>query len=232
MRIIFSLFTLLSFHTVYCQVDSTPKINTTGQKITDFVPSEWTILDSASGDLNLDGEEDAALVLQQKDSIWTTNSLGDTVLTQPRILLILFRSTEIQKFTLIDRSNSFILRNDNPAMEDPYQNIEIKNGTLEISFTLFFSIGSWYVTNAVYKFRYLKSSFVLIGAEKQTFHRATREFEEYSFNFISGKRKLSKGNDAKGIKTVIWKTMRRIQTKTIQTLKAPFHWEIEKAVLL
>ena len=40
-----------------------------GSKATDFVPISWTIPDSAYADLNKYGIKDAAIILQQKDSV-------------------------------------------------------------------------------------------------------------------------------------------------------------------
>src|SRR5687768_14407945 len=76
------------FSPAFGQDFSYPLIHSTGQSITDFVPAGWTILDSTEGDLNKDRVKDAAIVIQHKDRISLTNSLGDTVLTQPRMLLI------------------------------------------------------------------------------------------------------------------------------------------------
>ncbi|WP_207496769.1 hypothetical protein [Aridibaculum aurantiacum] len=109
---------------------SYPSILVTGQNIPDFVPAGWTVLDSAYGDLNKDGVTDAAIVIQHKDSISMANSVGDTVLTQPRMLLILFRNAAHNSFALVEQSNTFILRHDNPAMEDPYLELAINKGIL------------------------------------------------------------------------------------------------------
>ena len=54
-------------------------------------------------------------------------------------------------------------------MNDPYQEMAIKNGVLEIKFHLFYNMGSWYVTNSAYKFRYQQHQFVLIGADNFSF---------------------------------------------------------------
>ena len=124
------------------------------------MPISWTILDSAYGDLNKDGIKDATIILQHKDSVSVINDLQDTVLTQPRILIILFKNRFESSFALIEQNSSFILKYDNSAMDDPYQEMAIKNGVLEIKFHLFYNMGSWYVTNSAYKFRYQQHQFV------------------------------------------------------------------------
>lgn len=227
MRHFLTFILTICFGASYGQNLSYPSIKTTGQSIIDFVPTGWTILDSAYGDLNKDGIKDAAIVIQHRDSILLINSLEDTVLTQPRILLVLFKKSSENSLRLVEQSNSFILKHDNSAMDDPYQELAINNGILEIKYHLFYNMGSWYVTNAVYKFRYQQGQFVLIGAENSSFHRATHDLEDYSYNFLTKKRALTKGNDNKGTKKTTWKSLNISQLKTLKTFSEPFTWEVE-----
>ena len=118
------------------------------------MPISCSILDNAYGDLNKDGIKDAAIILQHKDSVSVINGLQDTVLTQPRILIILFKNRFDSSFALIEQRSSFILKHDNSAMDVPYQEMVIKNGVLEIKFHLFYKMDSWFVTKCAYKFRY------------------------------------------------------------------------------
>ena len=207
-------------------------IRTKGQTINDFVPVGWIILDSAYGDLNKDGVNDAAIIIQHKDSVSMVNNLEDTVFTQPRILLILFKRPADNSFALTDQSNSFILKHDNSAMEDPYQEMMIDKGVLEIKFHLFYNMGSWYVTNSTYKFRYQHGQLVLIGADNFSFHRATHDYENYSYNFLTRKRILTKGNDNKGTKKSSSKTISISALKTLKSFSEPFTWEVEKDIYL
>ena len=207
-----------------------PIIKTTGQTLSDFVPNSWTKIDSAFGDLNKDGVKDAAIIIQSRDSVSLVNSLGDTVLTQPRILLILFKNPIASNFYLKEQSNSFILRNDNPEREDPFQEVKVENGILKISFQLFYSIGSWYITNSTYKFRFQNNQFYLIGADYSSFQRATHDSQEYSYNFLTKKRSLTKGNDKRNKTT--WKPLNLNGLKTFETFPQPFTWDIEEEVSL
>jgi len=116
------------------------------------VPISWTILDSAYGDLNKDGIKDAAIILQHKASVSVINGLQDTVLTQPKILIILFKNCFDSSFALIEQRSSFILKHDNSAMDDPYQEMAIKYKVLEIKFHLFYNMGSWYVKTLLINF--------------------------------------------------------------------------------
>ncbi len=211
---------------------SYPSIKSTGKGIIDFVPLGWTILDSTSGDLNKDGLKDAAIILQHKDSVTMVNSEEDTALTRPRILLTLFKNPGNSGFQLAEQSNSFILKHDNAARGDPYQELVIQKGVLKIKFHLFYYVGSWHITNAVYKFRYQQGEFVLIGADNSSFHRATHDFEDYSYNFLTRKRILTKGNENKGIKKTSSKTLPGSTLKTLKTFREPFTWEVEKDIYL
>ena len=190
------------------------------------------MLDSASGDLNRDGKADIAMVIQHEDSVLSVNGFGDTVLTNPRILLVLFRDKDQKGYTLAEQNNSFILNHDDPIMDDPFEEIGIKKGVLELRFRLFYSMGSWYVNVAIYKFRYQANSFALIGAEKLSFHRATHEFEEYSYNFLTKKRVVSKGNDMKGTRKTIKESFALPELKTLQTFEKPFTWEFNESDIL
>ena len=173
----FALISILSFFFIMVNAQSFiyPSVNTKAKTISEFVPSGWVIHDSAAGDLNKDAVKDMVLVLQHKDSITITNSDGDTVVTQPRILLILLKNKTTNRYSLQEQSNSFILPHDNSLMDDPYQGISIKKGILEIQFHLFYNAGSWHTTGSTYKFRFNNSKFILIGAELSTIHRATLE---------------------------------------------------------
>jgi len=209
-----------------------PSIESMGSTIADFVPAGWTILDSTYGDLNKDGLEDSAIILQHKDSVALVNNHEDTIMTQPRMLVILFKNSGDKGFRLTERSNSFILKNDNPAMDDPYQEFAINKGVLEIKFHLFYNMGSWYITNAAYKFRYQGGQFVLIGADNYSFHRATHDYEDYSYNFLTKKRILTKGNDNNGTKKNSSKTLTISTLKTLKTLSEPFTWQVEENIYL
>jgi hypothetical protein len=88
------------------------------------------------------------------------------------------------------------------------------------------------VTNTTYKFRYQQGQFVLIGADNSYFHRASHEFENYSYNFVTKKRSLTKGSDAKGTKKTTWQPLKITTLKTLKTFLVPFTWELEKGCLL
>ena len=229
----FLIFVLtISFNVSYGQDFAYPSIESQGQSIADFVPIGWTILDSATGDLNTDGLKDAIIILQYKDSVRLVNNNEDTVLTQPRILLIIFKSTSKNSYGLKEQSNSFILKHDNAAMDDPNQGISIDKGILKIDFHLFYNMGSWYSTSSTYKFRYDGKTFILIGADLSTIHRATLDYEDYSYNFLTKKRSYAKGNGQQGTKKTTLKNIIIPKLMTFETFSEPFTSEVESNIYL
>jgi hypothetical protein len=222
----------LFFNLSYGQDFSYPLINRGGLKIGDFVPTGWIILDSTKGDLNKDYIDDAVIILQHKDSVTLINSDGETTQTQPRILLRLFKNKASKLFELTEQSNSFILKHDKSTMDDPYRELGINKGVLTITFNLFYNIGSWYITTTSYKFRYERKQFVLIGADNFSFHRSTHDYEKYSFNFITKKRSLTKGNDNTGKEETTWGKVNIQKLKTLKNFFEPFTWEVEKDIYL
>jgi hypothetical protein len=230
MRYALIFFLTILFNVSHGQTFLYPAIKSNGQSIADFIPVGWSVLDSVYGDLNNDGLKDAAIILQHKDSVSIVNTSEDTVWTQPRILLVLFKNTANNKFSLIEQSNSFILNHDNAVMDDPYKGIAIEKGVLKIDFHLFYSMGSWYSTNSAYKFWYDGKEFKLIGADLSTIHRATLDYEDYSYNFLTKKRSYSKGNEEKGTKKTTLKSFALTSFKTFKTFKEPYSWKIEAGI--
>jgi hypothetical protein len=218
----------------YGQNFSYPSIRKQGNFIKEFVPGDWKILDSAKGDLNRDNIEDAVVVLQHSDSVLfvKTENIEDTVITQPRLLLILFKNSSDNNYNLIEQNNSFILNHESSAMDDPFQGIKINKGILQIDFQLFYNMGSWSITTASYKFRFNNNEFFLIGADYSSIHRASLDFEDYNYNFLTKKRSVTKGNESNGSKKTTWKTLDINALKSFKTFKTPFTWEVEQDVYL
>ncbi len=157
MKRILITFFLLVQGTAFAQNFSYPIIKNKGKNINHFIPDGWTLLDSTQGDLNNDNHNDLVLIIQHIDHVRITKKDFDyieTVLTQPRILIILFYNKTANQYQLAEQSNSFILDHDNPSMEEPYQDISIYKGVLKIDFQIFMNMGSWGMSNNFYKFRY------------------------------------------------------------------------------
>lgn len=222
---------LLIFGFAFGQDFSYPNINNLGKDINSFIPNGWSLLDSTQGDLNKDNHNDLALIIQHKDSVTVIKKdfdRNDTVFTHPRILIVLFYNQTTNQYQLAKQSNSFILSNDNPNMEDPYQDISIDKGVLRIDFQIFMNMGAWGMSYNSYKFRYQDNEFVLIGADYNSVNRGSRETECRSYNFLTKKVEIAIGTIESDKLKTSWRTIDLKELKTIETFKQPFTWEVEK----
>lgn len=232
MRQLLTTIFLLTFGIAFGQDFSYPSINNQGKDINIFIPNGWTLLDSTKGDLNKDNHKDLVLIVQHRDSVTILNNDNDTVLTQPRILIILFYNQTTNQYQLVEKSNSFILNHDNPNMEEPYQDISIYNGILKIDFQIFMNMGGWGMSNNSYKFRYQDNQFVLIGADYNSVNRGSGETEDRSYNFLTKKVKVATGTIESDKQKTVWRTIDLNELKTIKSFKQPFTWEVEKYTYL
>ncbi|HRZ96477.1 MAG TPA: hypothetical protein P5084_02895 [Paludibacter sp.] len=231
MRRLLTIISLLTFGFAIGQDFSYPNINNQGKDINSFIPNGWILLDSTQGDLNKDNHNDLALIIQHKDSVTVIKKdfdFNDTVLTQPRILIVLFYNQTTNQYQLVEQSNSFILNHDNSNMEDPYQDISIDKGVLKIDFHIFMNMGGWGMSNNCYKFRYQNNEFALIGADYNSVNRGSGETEVRSYNFMRKKVKVAIGTIENVKQKIAWRTIDLNELKTIKTFKQPFTWEVEK----
>ena len=170
-----------------------------GNKMEDFVPKHWSAIMKVDGDLNKDGLTDTALIVEQEnpENIIVTE-YNDTLNTNPRALLVLFKQ-ENGTYKLAAKNDKGFIEppKENSSLLDPLEegDINIKNNTLRLNFQYFFSAGSWYITNVEYVFRYQNSHFELIGVETNSFHRATGEETIVSFNLSTNKLETTMGGN-------------------------------------
>jgi len=116
-----------------------------------FIPGDFTILDSASGDLNKDGNRDLVLILRNNYE----KENNDT--TRP---LLILEGNNKGKYSLHSRNDNVVLcKSCGGVFGDPYSGISIKNE--------FFSIehygGSRYRWRRIitFKFNKIKKEFIL-----------------------------------------------------------------------
>ena len=170
-----------------------------GNKMEDFVPKHWSAIMKVDGDLNKDSLADTALIVEQEnpENISVTE-YNDTLNTNPRALLVLFKQ-ENGTYKLAAKNDKGFIEppKESSSLLDPLGegDINIKNNTLRLRFQYFFSAGSWYITNVEYVFRYQNSHFELIGVETNSFHRATGEETIVSFNLSTNKLETTMGGN-------------------------------------
>ena len=170
-----------------------------GNKMEDFVPKHWSAIMKVDGDLNKDGLADTALIVEQENpNNISITEYNDTLNTNPRALLVLFKQ-ENGTYKLAAKNDKGFIEppKENSSLLDPLGegDINIKNNTLRLKFQYFFSAGSWYITNVEYVFRYQNSHFELIGVETNSFHRATGEETIVSFNLSTNKLETTMGGN-------------------------------------
>ena len=170
-----------------------------GNKIEDFVPKHWSAIMKVDGDLNKDSLADTALIVEQENpNNISITEYNDTLNTNPRALLVLFKQ-ENGTYKLAAKNDKGFIEppKESSSLLDPLGegDINIKNNTLRLRFQYFFSAGSWYITNVEYVFRYQNSHFELIGVETNSFHRATGEETIVSFNLSTNKLETTMGGN-------------------------------------
>lgn len=95
-----------------------------------FVPKDYALLDSASGDLNLDGIADLILVLKKEGEAESSNYAENKPEKRPLLILLRNKNNEL---ALARRNDNAVLCYDcGGAMGDPYSRIVIKNGYFSI----------------------------------------------------------------------------------------------------
>ena len=170
-----------------------------GNKMEDFVPKHWSAIMKVDGDLNKDSLADTALIVEQENpNNISITEYNDTLNTNPRALLVLFKQ-ENGTYKLAAKNDKGFIEppKESSSLLDPLGegDINIKNNTLRLRFQYFFSAGSWYITNVEYVFRYQNNHFELIGVETNSFHRATGEETIVSFNLSTNKLETTMGGN-------------------------------------
>lgn len=234
--VFFHLLLTVSLYTASAQGEKYPKLSVKGKNLKEFIPRHWKLIAQTVGDLNGDKIVDLAFVLQSTDkkNIVLNDGLGvDTLDSNPRILGIAFRDPASDNYELTLQSDTFILRHEDPVMNDPFDGVSVeKNGVLKISFRFWYSAGTWYMSTHDYKFRFQNSRFELIGYESSETHRATGETTGYSINFSTRKMHEIKENvqqeGPRSEKRTIFKLK---ELKTFDTLRVPFTWDFQGIIL-
>lgn len=210
-----------------------PELQKKGKELKDLIPEQWKLLATTNGDLNYDGINDVAFVIENTDKknikLNGTDFGRDSINLNPRILGIYFgkRNGKLVKKL---QSDTFILLQDSPTMDEPFDGIEIfENGVLQIEFKFWFSAGSWSMSNHIYQFKFQNKAFELIDYKSGERHRGTGEEIDYSINFLTQKMRIIVTSfDDETEERVYEETLKEFELeklKSIQSLKKLFEWE-------
>lgn len=184
---------------------------------TQWVPSGWKVIADNVGDLNRDGIDDVALVIEEANPAnfkkTPEGSLGPNIQNlNPRRLIILLRSSSglkevLRRDDLLPSENA----ENQGCLDDPMANggVSIAKGNLVIELQDSRSCGSYGVVNEKFTFRSQSTRFQLIGYDRSESSRSTGERSEYSTNYLAGKKKITTGlNDFRNFKEkVSWKSL-------------------------
>ena len=166
-------------------------INTNATDVTSLIPAGWHILEhaepvKAEGDLNKDGIQDLALIIEK-----TQEDNYDA----PRSLLIAFGDKD-HTFSRSIIADKVILGSiDGGGWGDPFDGIIIDRGSVVVS-DFGGSSERWYHK---YRFRFQENDWYLIGATMGSNHSIKEGtemvFDEEDYNLLTGDYRINKTNE-------------------------------------
>lgn len=135
-----------------------------------FLPDNFSILDSAAGDLNRDNISDLIIVLKRNDED-SISAYSDSTIKRPLLIFIRNRKGQLR---LAGRNDNMVYcRNCGGMMGDPYTGISISNG----SFSVEHYGGSVWRWSRSITFRYStrEKKWLLYRDESESFHALHQE---------------------------------------------------------
>ncbi|WP_256004602.1 hypothetical protein [Pedobacter deserti] len=206
-----------------------PTLPVKGKTITNLIPAQWKVVDSVRGDLNADGADDLALVLEFYAAVKENRAYGDsnmeliTELQRPRILAIYFQKG--RNFLLAGQNNDFLLRaQEGGSLGDPLRKLYIANNTLALNFE---GGGNWRWT-LQYVFGYRDKDWALVSARNYAYHSSSGEMQDKHYDFLTGTKTLSTGNVDSSVTPTLKKEipLQPMALRNLQSFKKPWTWQI------
>ncbi|MNK40812.1 hypothetical protein D3C87_594650 [compost metagenome] len=238
MRFLPLLLLLLFVQTTFAQKNFLfPKVKAQGNAVAQLTPQNWTLIESASGDLNNDATDDLALIFESNQIIDETRTYGDNhsdiikETQKPRILAIYFKDKASGDYKLSAQNNDFILRSEEGGkVGDPLQQMAIKDQQLFLRF----KGGSEWRWELGYTFKFQNKDWFLTSAINLYFNQNTGDMTERIYDFSSRQLFTTVGNlhrrDIANRKTS--EVLFFNQLRTFKTFKKPWAWEIMPNVYL
>ncbi|TDG35831.1 hypothetical protein EZJ43_10770 [Pedobacter changchengzhani] len=214
-----------------------PKVKQEGSSTQQFTPKNWTVIETAQGDLNNDGVDDLALIFESDKVIDETRAYGDNQsdiikeTQKPRILVIYFKDKFTGIYHLSVQNNDFILRSEEGGrLGDPLQQIVIKDQQLFLRFRG----GAEWRWEMGYTFKFENDDWFLTSAINLYFNQNTGDMTERIYDFNTRQLFTTVGNlhrrdigNRKSTEILFF-----TQLRTFKTFKKPWAWEILPNVYL
>lgn len=233
MRYLYVVFCLFLAQFSFAQTFSFPKLLNKGNAIQALIPSNWKLMDTASGDLNNDQVKDLALVLEFEQPITEKRAYGDgdteiiREFQRPRVLAVYFKDKKSGQFIFAMQNNNFMLRSaEGGAMGEPFKALEISNNKLN----LHFEGGNDWRWKLAYQFKYQNKDWVLTDANNTYYNITSGEMTAKNYDFTNRRMKQTKGNffNRDQAHEVSEEILYFTQLRTLSTFKKPWTWEITK----
>ncbi|HMZ80939.1 MAG TPA: hypothetical protein PLL06_14655 [Acidobacteriota bacterium] len=162
----------------------------TARTIEEFVPTDWTVLEKAEGDLNGDNQPDVVLAL-------APDSTEDEEADRSRWLLIAFREGKIWRRSIVS-DQAILCRNCGGVFGDPFAGVRIERGSVVVEH-YGGSAWRWAITD---RFRWQQGQWVRIGNTTASFHTfEPDDVEQLDVNLLTGFAE-EQTNREKGSKTL------------------------------
>ncbi|RDC58638.1 hypothetical protein DU508_01180 [Pedobacter chinensis] len=214
-----------------------PKVKPQGASIEQLTPVNWTVIETANGDLNSDGTEDLAIIFESNKITDEKRTYGDNhseiieETQKPRILAIYFKDKATGIYRLSTQNNDFILREkEGGKLGDPLNQIGIKDQQLYLRF----QGGAEWRWEMGYTFKFENKDWFLTSAINLYFNQNTGDMTERVYDFKTRELFTTVGNlhrrDVANRKTS--EVLYFSQLRTFKTFKKPWAWEIMPNVYL
>lgn len=214
-----------------------PKVKPLGRSVEQLRPDNWTVIETANGDLNNDGNDDLAVIYESDKITDETRTYGDNnseiikETQKPRILAIYFKDKSSGNYRLSTQNNDFILRSEEGGkLGDPLNQIGIKDQQLYLRF----QGGAEWRWELGYTFKFENKDWFLTSAINLYFNQNTGDMTERVYDFKTRELFTTVGNLHR--RDVANRKMSEVlyfsQLRTFKTFKKPWAWEIMPNVYL
>jgi hypothetical protein len=174
-KILFITFIITLLFSFLNAQDNLPSLPKTGKNLESFIPKGWKTLMSAKGDLNKDGFEDIAAIIEQPDK-----GKKDADASNARIIFVILKTKE--GFSLsVQAAKAVLLADEGGVFGDPLSGLTIERGSILLSFYGGAS-EKWGITA---RFRYQDSGWYMIGYTFET-HTVDGSGSNDDYNLLTG----------------------------------------------